>query len=67
MTITMQSNSSVDGTYSFPLLFEKLPEINQEESQWTDCEISDAINLIYRNLQELDSYLALMVKNPFYL
>ncbi|EOY32951.1 Dgd1 suppressor 1 isoform 3, partial [Theobroma cacao] len=56
-----QSNSSVDGTYSFPLLFEKLPEINQEASQWTDCEISDAINLIYRNLQELDSYLALMV------
>ncbi|XVF19422.1 hypothetical protein REPUB_Repub11eG0109100 [Reevesia pubescens] len=56
-----QIDSSVDGTYSFPLLFEKLPEINQEESQWTDCEISDAINLVYKNLQELDSYLALMV------
>ncbi|XWS73677.1 hypothetical protein CRYUN_Cryun02cG0149100 [Craigia yunnanensis] len=56
-----QSDSSVDGTYSFPLLFEKLPEISQEESQWTDCEIMDAINLAYKNLQELDSYLALMV------
>ncbi|XWS52643.1 hypothetical protein CRYUN_Cryun11dG0088500 [Craigia yunnanensis] len=56
-----QSDSSVDGTYSFPLLFEKLPEINLEESQWTVCEINDAINLVYKNLQELDSYLALMV------
>ncbi|OMO62041.1 Nuclear control of ATP synthase 2 [Corchorus olitorius] len=56
-----QRDSSVDGTYSFPLLFEKLPEINQEESQWTGCEINDAINLIYKNLQELDSYLGQMV------
>ncbi|XP_022752415.1 protein DGS1, mitochondrial isoform X1 [Durio zibethinus] len=56
-----QSDSSVDGTYSFPKLFEKLPEINQEKSQRTDCEISDVVNLVYKNLQELDSYLALMV------
>ncbi|CAL5401090.1 unnamed protein product [Camellia sinensis] len=52
-----QSDSSVDGSYSFPLMFEKLPKMNQEGSQWTDCEIRDAINLIYENLHKLDSYL----------
>lgn len=63
----MQSGSSVDGTYSFPLLFEKLPEINlEEDSQWTGCEITDAINLVYKNLQELDSHLTLVVMNPTY-
>ncbi|XVF47214.1 hypothetical protein PTKIN_Ptkin03bG0091300 [Pterospermum kingtungense] len=57
-----QSDSTVDRSYSFLLLFEKLPEISQEEeSQWTGCEITDAINLIYKNLQELDSHLALVV------
>ncbi|RVW90755.1 Protein DGS1, mitochondrial [Vitis vinifera] len=57
----MQSDSSVDGSYSFPLVFEKLPDINQEGSQWTDCEIRDAINLIYQNLYKLDSYLSILV------
>ncbi|CAL5401630.1 unnamed protein product [Camellia sinensis] len=52
-----QGDSSVDGSYSFPLMFEKFPEVNQEGSQWTDCEIRDAINLIYENLHKLDSYL----------
>ncbi|KAK8504841.1 hypothetical protein V6N13_056170 [Hibiscus sabdariffa] len=56
-----EGGSSVDGTYSFALLFERLPELNQEESQWTDSEINDALNLVCQNLQELDSYLALMV------
>lgn len=56
-----QVGSSVDGSYSSPLLFEKLPDINQEESQWTDCETRDAINLIYINLDKLDSYLSLLV------
>ncbi|KVI08137.1 protein DGS1, mitochondrial [Cynara cardunculus var. scolymus] len=55
------TGSSVDGSYSSPLLFEKLPDINQEESQWTDCEIRDTINLIYLNLNKLDVYLALLV------
>ena len=58
----MQSDSSVDGSYSFPLVFEKLPDINQEGSQWTDCEIRDAINLIYQNLYKLDSYLSILVR-----
>ncbi|CAK7331853.1 unnamed protein product [Dovyalis caffra] len=56
-----QTDSSVEGSYSFPLVFEKPPEVNQEGSQWTDCEISDAINAVYKNLEKLDSYLSVMV------
>ncbi|KAL3620285.1 hypothetical protein CASFOL_035197 [Castilleja foliolosa] len=56
-----QSGSSVDGSYSLPLMFAKLPEVNQGDSQWTDCEITDAINLIYENLRRLDSYLTVLV------
>nr|XP_043632148.1 protein DGS1, mitochondrial [Erigeron canadensis] len=56
-----QVGSSVDGSYSSPLLFEKLPDINLEESQWTDCAIRDAINMIYSNLNKLDVYLSLLV------
>lgn len=59
---TFQSDSSVDGSYSIPLLFEKLPEINQEGSQWTDCEIRDAINSIYQNLDKLESYISSLVR-----
>ncbi|XP_031272508.1 protein DGS1, mitochondrial [Pistacia vera] len=56
-----QIESSVDGSYAFPLLFEELPEVNQEESQWTDCEIRVSVNLVYQNLQKLDEYLSHMV------
>ncbi|KAK3205376.1 hypothetical protein Dsin_019422 [Dipteronia sinensis] len=56
-----QSDSSVDGSYSFPLLLEKLPEVNQEGSQWTDCEIRDCINLVYQNLHKLDEYISKVV------
>ncbi|XAR52278.1 hypothetical protein NMG60_11020252 [Bertholletia excelsa] len=56
-----RSDSSVEGSYSLPLMFEKLPEVNQEGSQWTDCETRDAINLIYGNLQKLDSYVNILV------
>ncbi|KAK7300276.1 hypothetical protein RJT34_11118 [Clitoria ternatea] len=56
-----QSDSSGDGSYSIPLLFEKLPEINQEGSRWTDSEIRDAINSVYQNLDNLDSYISLLV------
>lgn len=56
-----QSGSSVDGSYSIPLLFEKLPEINQDGSQWTDIEIRDAINSVYQNLDKLDSYISALV------
>lgn len=56
-----QTDSSVEGSYSFPLVFEKSPKVNQEGSQWTDCEISDAINVVYKNLDKLDSYISVMV------
>ncbi|XP_077218098.1 dgd1 suppressor 1 [Tasmannia lanceolata] len=58
-----QSDYSIyaDGSNSFSLQFEKLPEINEGRSQWTDCEIRDAINLIYQNLHRLDSFLSLLV------
>lgn len=61
---TMQSDSSVEGSNSSPLLFEMLPKVNQEGSQWTDCEVRDAINLIYQNLLKLDSYLSDLVSVP---
>ncbi|KAK1293958.1 hypothetical protein QJS10_CPA16g01153 [Acorus calamus] len=50
-----------DESNSCALLFERLPGIDQERSQWTDCEVRDAINLIYENLQRLDSYLAFII------
>ncbi|KAL2316905.1 hypothetical protein Fmac_030781 [Flemingia macrophylla] len=56
-----QSDSSVDGSYSVPLLFEKLPEINQKRSQLTDCEMRDAINLVYQNIDKLDAYISFLV------
>lgn len=58
----VQSGSSVDGSYSIPLMFAKLPEVNQDGSQWSECEIRDAINLIYENLHTLDSYLSMLVR-----
>ncbi|KAG9154097.1 hypothetical protein Leryth_000589 [Lithospermum erythrorhizon] len=58
---TRQSGSSVDGSYSVPLMFDKLPEVNEEGSQWTDCEVKDALNLLNQNLQKLDSYISILV------
>lgn len=52
----------MDGSHSTPLLFEKLPEINPEGSQSTDCEIKDAINSVYQNLDKLDSYISFLVR-----
>lgn len=66
MFSSFQSDSSVDGTYSIPLLFEKLPEINQDGSQWTDCEIRDAISSVYQNLDKLESYICSLVRALFY-
>ncbi|GAA0148470.1 hypothetical protein LIER_07905 [Lithospermum erythrorhizon] len=58
---TRQSGSSVDGSYSVPLMFDKLPDVNEEGSQWTDCEVKDALNLLNQNLQKLDSYISILV------
>ncbi|XP_072976822.1 protein DGS1, mitochondrial [Typha angustifolia] len=54
--------SSNDGESS-AIVFEKLPEIDPERSQWTDTEIRDATNLIYENLERLDSYLSAILSN----
>ncbi|WZY80409.1 hypothetical protein YC2023_026793 [Brassica napus] len=56
-----ESDSSIDGSYSMPLVFDRLPEVNEEGSQWTDCELTDAINLVHKNLEKLNSYLSVMV------
>lgn len=58
-----QSGSSfaTEAGSSCALLFEKLPEIGQEQSQWSDTEIRDATNLVHQNLQRLDSYLSFVV------
>lgn len=61
LNATPQGGHSVEGAHSVPLLFQKLLKANQEVSQWTDCEISDAINLVYQNLLKLDSYLSIVV------
>lgn len=57
--------SSNDGN-SCALTFEKLREIDPERSQWTDTEIRDATNLIYQNLQRLDSYLSFIVSYNYF-
>lgn len=56
-----QSGSSVDRSDSVPLRFEKVSEVMLEGSQWTGCEIRDAIDLIYQNLHKLDTYLSMLV------
>lgn len=65
MFSNFQRDSSVDGTYSYSLMFEELPEINQDGSQWTDCEIRDAINSIYHNLDKLESYISFLVRRSY--
>ena len=54
----------IDDNVSFPL-FEKVPDVNKEGSQWTSCEIGDAINLLYQNLHKLDSFISNLVRSHF--
>ncbi|KAG9450593.1 hypothetical protein H6P81_010558 [Aristolochia fimbriata] len=51
----------MDKCNSLYLQLEKLPEIDQDRSQWTDCEVRDAINAVNKNLQRLDSYLSVLI------
>ncbi|XP_047084416.1 protein DGS1, mitochondrial-like [Lolium rigidum] len=46
-----------DGNSS-ELLFERLPEVDVESSQWTEALSTDAIGLIYQNLKKLDSFVS---------
>ncbi|XP_060963371.1 protein DGS1, mitochondrial-like [Cannabis sativa] len=57
-----QIDSLIDETYSFPPLFEKLAEVNQEGPLWTDFEIKNAIDLVYQNLHKLESYISFTVQ-----
>ena len=61
-TLIMQIDTSTEAGYSLPLLFEKLPDVNQEGSRWTDSEINNAIDLVYQNLNKLESYISFLVR-----
>uniref|UniRef100_A0A0E0NVR3 Uncharacterized protein n=1 Tax=Oryza rufipogon TaxID=4529 RepID=A0A0E0NVR3_ORYRU len=45
---------ALDGSPS-ELLFERLPEIDYDNSEWTEASSTDAICFIYQNLQKLDN------------
>lgn len=56
--LIMQIDSPMDLRHSFPLSFERLPEV----SQWTDSDVNNAIDLVYQNLNKLESYISIMVR-----
>ncbi|XP_047328719.1 protein DGS1, mitochondrial [Impatiens glandulifera] len=58
LPVTSQGGISSDGSFSIPLTFGKLSEVNHEGSQWTECEIKDIVTRIYENLNKLDSHLS---------
>ena len=43
---------------SSQLIFERLPEVDVESPQWSEALATDAISLIYQNLQKLDSFVS---------
>ncbi len=53
---------ALDGSPS-ELLFERLPEIDYDNSEWTEASSTDAICLIYQNLQKLDNLVCSQVSN----
>lgn len=61
MLLQSESSAFVDGSNTFYLHFDKFPEINEERSKSTYCEVRDSINTIYQNLDRLDSYLSHLV------
>lgn len=40
------------------LIFERLPEVDVDSPQWSEALATDAISLIYQNLQKLDSFVS---------
>jgi nuclear-control-of-ATPase protein 2 len=49
------------------LIFERLPEVDVESSEWTEVLSANAITLIYQNLQKFDDFISDQVINsPFY-
>uniref|UniRef100_A0A452YQ71 Uncharacterized protein n=1 Tax=Aegilops tauschii subsp. strangulata TaxID=200361 RepID=A0A452YQ71_AEGTS len=66
------TNASEGQTLSFThdenssqLIFERLPEVDVESPQWSEALATDAISLIYQNLQKLDSFISSQVSNSF--
>lgn len=59
--LILQNDLSIEESQLHSLAFERLPEVSDENSQWSDCEIRDAINLVYQNLHKLESYLSTIV------
>ncbi|KAJ6795017.1 protein DGS1, mitochondrial-like isoform X1 [Iris pallida] len=57
----IDSSFYIEGGSLCALLFDKIPEMDQERSQWSVTEMGDAANLIYENLQRLDSYLSFIL------
>lgn len=57
-----QIDSFAGENNSSSLVFNKMPEVQREQLQWTDDEIRDAIDIVYQNLQRLDSYLSVLVR-----
>uniref|UniRef100_A0A0D9VUJ5 Uncharacterized protein n=1 Tax=Leersia perrieri TaxID=77586 RepID=A0A0D9VUJ5_9ORYZ len=51
-----------DGSSS-ELLFERLPEIDDESSEWTEISSIDAISLVYQNLQKLDNFVSSQISS----
>lgn len=58
---TSQINLYAGENNSSALIFNRMTEVQTEHSPWTDDEIRNAIDVIYQNLQKLDSYLSVLV------
>uniref|UniRef100_A0A803KMH6 Uncharacterized protein n=1 Tax=Chenopodium quinoa TaxID=63459 RepID=A0A803KMH6_CHEQI len=56
-----QIDSFAGENNSYGLVFNRMTEVQPEQSQWTDDEIRGAIDIIYKNLQKLDTYLSLII------
>ncbi|KAI4383709.1 hypothetical protein MLD38_009515 [Melastoma candidum] len=61
LNLPTQNDFRAEESQLHSLAFERLPEVTDENSQWSDCEIRDATNLVYQNLHKLESYLSAIV------
>ncbi|KAI4383708.1 hypothetical protein MLD38_009514 [Melastoma candidum] len=61
LNLPTQNDFPVEESQLHSLAFERLPEVTGENSQWSDCEIRVATNLVYQNLHKLESYLSTIV------
>ncbi|RZR95983.1 hypothetical protein BHM03_00024901 [Ensete ventricosum] len=61
LVVHNSDQSSVDQNGSYVLHFEKIPEADLEISQWTETNIRDTTDLIYQNIQRLESYFSFIL------